>query len=499
MTRLNMTTVAPTAMEVFVVPDGVAAASKRKRTSHPADVMEKAVKEARHSGVTAAVLKINKELPPDKQVTVAAVDNWLRRWKREGSFWETERKRGRKNVLEKVDGAHAEWQKQLESLRKQGQAVTSRLSATVAKAVLEEKSPRILAAHGGTFSSSISSGRRLLSQDDKSYRKKSSSRILPPEDELLDKRDAFFARVRDCFPGEEIDAHLIINYDQTMHAYNPTRGFTWEKKGSGRVQIAETKEGFTLLPVVSAGGMIGAQLIFPGSTAASLPTVQPGPLLQYAQTSNHWSNEETTLLLFRSIIIPHIAARRAQLGAPAAPAIVFADAFAAHWTPAVKDLVAQEAAVAYVAVPSSLTHLFQPLDLGVIAAIKQSILRRKDEHMEGEVRVAIQQGIGVSISNSRPLMRNNVTQWIKDCVTDPALCGEHCCRVGFERAGILQLLCSGNFRAPDIDSVVPPSVCLECGELAVRRDDVPTCNCFATVASALLCDGCFDNHNTRCD
>lgn len=486
-------------MDDFIVPGAVAAAAKRKRVSHPADVTEKAVIEARHSGVAATVHKLNKDLPQDKQLTMAAVDNWLRRWKREGAFWEVERKRGRKNVLEQVDGAHAEWQKQIESLRKQGQPVTSRVSATVVKAVLEEKAPRMLAGHGGTFSSSISSGMRLLAKDDQSYRKKSSSRILPPEDDLSKERDSFFSRVRDCFPGQELDEHLIINFDQTMQSYNPVRGFTWEKKGAKRVQVVESKEGFTLLPVVSAGGVIGAQLIFSGSTAASLPAVPPGPLLRYAQTENHWSNENTTISLFRSIILPHIASRRAQLRDVAAPAIIFADAFPPHWTPAVQNLVAQQDAVAYVAIPKSLTHLFQPLDLGIIAAIKQSILRRKDDHMEAEVRAAIQQGMGVSIVSSRPLLRNNVTQWIKDCIADPALCGCRCCRAGFERAGILQVLLPGTFRAPDIDSLVPPAVCQECGELAVQRADLPTCSCFAAVDSAYLCDGCFDNHNNICE
>lgn len=486
-------------MEGFVVAAPVAAASKRKRVSHPSETMEKAVTEARHSGVTAAVSKLNKTLPEEGQLTVAAVDNWLRRWKRDGPFWETESKRGRKSVLEKVEGAHGEWQKQMESLRKQGHAVSGRVSATVAKAVLEEKAPRMLAAHGGTFMSCSKTGQRLLIADDQAYRKKSSSRILPPAAELEDTRDNFYKRVQECFPGEEVDAHLIVNFDQTFHAYSPTRGFTWEKKGSKRVQIADKKEGFTLLPVVTAAGMIGAQLIFSGSSAASLPTVPPGPFLRYTQTHNHWSNEQSTLDLFTTLILPHIAARRAVLGVPTSPAIIFADAFAPHWTPAVRGLVAAEHSIAYVAIPNSLTHLFQPLDLGIIAAIKQSVLRRKDEHLEGEIRAAIQQGQGITLTSSRPLLRNNVTTWIKECLADPELCGAHCCQVGFERAGILQLLCSGNFRAPDIDGIVDPSVCQDCGEPAVPRDDVPVCSCFEDVESALLCDGCFSNHNTRCD
>lgn len=131
-----------------------------------------------------------------------------------------------------------------------------------------------------------------------------------------------------------------------------------------------SKDGFTCLPVVSADGVIGAQLIFDETTAAALPTVHPGPYLKFLHTKNHWSNETTTLTLFKDIILPHIAMRRAELGDPLAPCIILADAFPPHWAPAVMALVAKEDSVAYIAVPDSLTHLFQPLDLGIIVAIK---------------------------------------------------------------------------------------------------------------------------------
>ena len=63
-------------------------------------------------------------------------------------------------------------------------------------------------------------------------------------------------------------------------------------------------------------------------------------------------------------------------------------------------LVATDSAIAYFCVPESLTHLFQPLDLGIIAAIKQSVLRRKDEFSEEEVRIVIRENRGVLLSKS---------------------------------------------------------------------------------------------------
>ena len=207
-------------------------------------------------------------------------------------------------------------------------------------------------------------------------------------------------------------------------------------------------------------------------------------------------NEKTTIDLFNTIIVPHVVSRRLVLGQPLAPAIIFADAFAAHWTPAVKKLVSELDNVAYICVPESLTHLFQPLDLGIIAAIKNSVMRRKDEFCEAEVRTAVRENRGVILSKSRPVLRERITMFIKQCLADPDICAEHCCEMGFARAGILKALFGEGH--PDIDDHVAPSVCAECGEIAFARQDMPSCACFADVSGKLLCDGCFDNHSTLC-
>ena len=120
-----------------------------------------------------------------------------------------------------------------------------------------------------------------------SYRKKTSSRIIPPADDIADARDTFYRSISENFPDGPPVPELVINFDQTFHLYHPTRGFTWEKKGSDRVQVRERKDGFTLLPVVSVAGVIGAQLIFHGSTAAVVPPVAPGPLLHYEYNLSH--------------------------------------------------------------------------------------------------------------------------------------------------------------------------------------------------------------------
>lgn len=472
---------------------------KRKRVTHPPERIKMAVTEARHSGCTAAVSKLNKNVADDERLTVTAVENWLSRFRKEGNFWENEKaKRGRPAVLDKVPGARAEWKRQVESLQRQGEPVSGRASAAVVKAVLEVKAPSVLAEHGGSVKGCSKTGARMMAAEDLTYRKKTSSRILPPESSLQESRDAFYGKLSSCVGEEEVDPALVINFDQTAYLYNPSRGYTWAKRGAKRVQVAESKEGFTLVPVISAAGFIAAQMIFPGTTAVSLPTVDPGAVLQYEQTSSHWSNEATTIKLLKKIVFPHIAARRAATGSHNAPAIVLADAYPPHWTPAVRAVVEEQEAVSYVAVPDSLTHLFQPLDLGVIAAIKQSVLRRKDDFLQKEVEVAVKEGRDVTLSRSRPVLRNKVTTWIKECIMDPSVCSAHCCESGFRRAGVLRVLL-GDCAGVDVDSYVSPPVCSECGEPAIPRDDVPVCGCFADGEPRLLCDGCFHNHSTLCD
>ena len=344
----------------------------------------------------------------------------------------------------------------------------------------------------------MKTGGRLLSAAGNSFRKRTSTRIIPPVADVGVARDDFYSSLSEPFTAVTPTLDMLINFDQTFHLYNPNRGYTWEKKGSNRVQLHSNKDGFTLCPVISAAGIIGAQLIFGGSTTGVHPRVAPGPLLRYTHTANHWSNEDTTLALFKDIIIPYVESRRLLHGTPDAPALVLADAFSAHWTQAVKDYVGEQHAIVYIAVPDCLTHLFQPLDLGVIAAIKQSILRRKDDFMEQEVATAIREGRGVILSKSRPVLREKIAMWIKETLSDPNICAEHCCRSGFDRAGITRAMYGGNTIA-DVDLVLPPPTCEECGEFGLLCEELPTCAHFGDVASMVLCTGCIAQHNDLCE
>ena len=125
------------------------------------------------------------------------------RWWKEGNFWEVQRKRGRKQLFEKAPAeARGEWDRQLDALRSQGEFVTGRVSAVVARAVLSEQAATLL-QNGGRFSVGQRTGRRMLSRSDRSFRKGTSNKILPAVEDLETAKDQFYWARQDTVEDNE--------------------------------------------------------------------------------------------------------------------------------------------------------------------------------------------------------------------------------------------------------------------------------------------------------
>ena len=119
-------------------------------------------------------------------------------------------------------GAVEEWNKQIHAIREQGNSVTSCVSGAVARAVLESKAPSLLLRHGGNVKMSSRTGQRILEHEGKPWRKRTSSRMLPPIAEVIEAKDQFYGELRNI---PVVIPELDINFDQTFHLFNPTRGF----------------------------------------------------------------------------------------------------------------------------------------------------------------------------------------------------------------------------------------------------------------------------------
>ena len=189
-------------MEEYAVAAPVAVAAKRKRMSYTSEIISRAVDLARHVGALAAIGTMNKDIPVEQRLQEGTVRQWLMRFKKEGKFWESDGKRGRPSLLTNVPGAETEWSRQVDSLRAQGAAVTGRVSSTILKAVLEEKTPSLLQCHGGSVKVANTTGRNLLDRLGYSYRKKtysSSRRLVWGTRQILWRYKGMLCRVSGCF------------------------------------------------------------------------------------------------------------------------------------------------------------------------------------------------------------------------------------------------------------------------------------------------------------
>ena len=136
-------------MDEHVLPAEAVAAVKRKRQIYAPEVIEKAVTESRFHGGPVATANLNKNRPVAERVPEETVRCWLSRWKKEGAFWDEPKKRGRKNLTEKLpDNVQQEWIKQVQSVRAKGDAVTGRVAAALGRGVLAEMAPSLLERHG---------------------------------------------------------------------------------------------------------------------------------------------------------------------------------------------------------------------------------------------------------------------------------------------------------------------------------------------------------------
>lgn len=89
-----------------------------------------------------------------------------------------------------------------------------------------------------------------------------------------------------------------------------------------------------------------------------------------SHNEKHWSNEEETIKLIDTIIVPYIVKQRSELNLPTTQkALVIWNVFKGQVTRTVLDKL-KSLDCEFVAVPANMTHFFQPLDLTVNRSAK---------------------------------------------------------------------------------------------------------------------------------
>jgi len=125
---------------------------------------------------------------------------------------------------------------------------------------------------------------------------------------------------------------LILNADQTPASYVSVGKSAMAKRGDKSVSIKglSDKRNITLTFVITlAGEFLPLQIIYGGKTDGCHPKdVRFPPGFCISHNEKHWSNEEETIKLIDTIIVPYIVRKRSKLNLPATQkALVIWDVF----------------------------------------------------------------------------------------------------------------------------------------------------------------------------
>ena len=117
----------------------------------------------------------------------------------------------------------------------------------------------------------------------------------------------FFKEIAETVQADNIPAQLIINIDQTPLPFVLISKYTMNKKGESTVSILGTavyQQVTGTFSVTMSGNFLPIQLIYKGNTNRCHPKYNFPESFHVTHTTNHWSNEQTSIDLIQKIILP---------------------------------------------------------------------------------------------------------------------------------------------------------------------------------------------------
>ena len=234
-----------------------------------------------------------------------------------------------------------------------------------------------------------------------------------PDEAIARAAPEFFQKLRDTSAAK----NLTFNLDEFAVLMGSNRKWSWHPaKHVGGVSVRETKEVFTACCCLSsaAGELVELQVVWKGKTSGvhALPAEAHAKIFQDHQPTSHFQTADTFSRLVDRIV-GYVAAKRAWLNTPDAPAVLIVDAAPQH-----SDVSALATAnISVVDIPKSQTHVFQPADQFIIACIKQKVNLAWDKFVEktfadNETAAAIAE----LMVTSRKVVRRRMYSFLADAV-----------------------------------------------------------------------------------
>ena len=173
---------------------------------------------------------------------------------------------------------------------------------------------------------------------------------------------------------EVCGADCVINMDETPAKLCEAPTVGWKSYNSKKLVIGtwgDVKKQITLMPAITVSGhRLPLAWIHKAKTYRGIREMRiPGNIRSYISNKG-WVTEQVMLNYIREVVIPYLSGRHGAL---------VLDDYAAHWTPAVQSLAAENG-IELIHVPPTTTAECQPLDVAVMGPMKRIRERLANEY-----------------------------------------------------------------------------------------------------------------------
>ena len=145
---------------------------------------------------------------------------------------------------------------------------------------------------------------------------------------------SFYKEIHELVKWFNIPKELVINTDQTPLPFVIVSSYTKDKKGNQRVPIARTtnyRQITGTFGVSLSGDFLPIQLVYQGKIKRCQPRYPFPREFHVTQTENHWTNENTSLVIIKEVLVSHVRKVRQKLSFPEDQQwLLIADVFKGH-------------------------------------------------------------------------------------------------------------------------------------------------------------------------
>ena len=329
-----------------------------------------------------------------------------------------------------------------------GTAISQKMVIAIATGVIKASNPKILREFGESLELTEGWARSILKSMDWVKRKGATGKVEPCSKFLEEEKFTFQRAVAKAVSDHDIPMEVVLNLDQTPLSYVSPGKYTFDLKGSKIVPIkgVDDKRQITATFTASASGsFLPIQRIYSGKTKSSLPKFDFPKCFDVTFTTNHWSNYEKCVSLFKKIIFPYLKSKKEELGYPKELySLIVMNIFKGQDNAVIKKLCLEKDCE--LVIVHNLTNKFQPLDISINQKAKKFVAHKFNTWYTDRVSEQLRRGaapgevkISMKLSDLKPLH----ARWIVDMSVYLKQQNESIVN-GFDKAGITEAVKSAN-------------------------------------------------------